>query len=189
MKPNEVVRFLRLLNRDVLTFVGYSGMGYEDEQAMLAIARAELEGRDPAKTIINIGVTGDGIGVVYSLARSMGFVTSGIVSRVCLDYPAQLSPDVNLVFFVADRGWGGNLSGSNQLSPTSEAMVRASTSIVAIGGNEVSRDELSGARRLGIPINYYPAELNHQNADSRAKKRGEQPPESYSGAAHAHFGG
>jgi len=39
------------------TFYGYSGMGYEDEKAMLEIARKVLSRYSPETTLVNIGVT------------------------------------------------------------------------------------------------------------------------------------
>ena len=187
LRTDKVLRTFAHLSRDVLTFVGYSGMGYENEAEMLERAAQILANHDPKTTFVNIGVTAEGIGAVYPLARALGFQTTGIVSRVSLDYPGSISSDVNLIFIMGDKVWGGNLPGTHDLSPTSEAMVRCSTRVVAIGGNEISRDELTGAQRLGIPIEYYPAEINHANRIQRAAARGEPTPVDFSGAAAERF--
>lgn len=87
-----------------------------------------------------------------------------------------------------DIQWGGKVSNSEELSPTSKAMVECSDVLIALGGNEVSRDELVTARNMGKPIHYYPAEMNHENAIRHAKRKGLLPPESFLGAVHEVFG-
>ena len=109
-------------NKTVVTFVGYSGAGYEDKAAMFAEAGRILDGFDASKTIVNIGATPEGIGAVYQLAKRRGFVTTGIVSTQAKAYNAKLSPCVDYVFYVEDASWGGFLEGSDRLSPTSQAI-------------------------------------------------------------------
>ena len=58
----DVAAFFKSSNKQVLTFIGYSGAEYEDQAAMLAHAARILTDFDPAKTIVNIGATADGIG-------------------------------------------------------------------------------------------------------------------------------
>ena len=84
----------------VLTFVGYSGAGYENPDAMLAAAGQVLDRHDPARTVVNIGATEAGIGAVYALARQRGFRTMGIVSTLAREAGEPLSPCVDQVFFV-----------------------------------------------------------------------------------------
>ena len=43
MTPDEAVSFIRQRGKTVLTFFGYSGMGYEDEHALLQTARHVLQ--------------------------------------------------------------------------------------------------------------------------------------------------
>ena len=112
--------------------------------------------------MINIGATASGIGAVYPLAKAMGFTTTGIVSSLAAKHIENISEAVDHVCFVSDTQWGGKLAGSNQLSPTSQAMVACSDVMVAIGGGEVTRDELTAGRALGRPVYFYPAEVSHQ---------------------------
>src|SRR6185503_15942804 len=108
-----------------------------------------LDGLDPATTFINIGATKVGIGAVYELAKRKGFTTMGIASALARD--EKVSEYVDHVFYIPDSQWGGKLPGTDQLSPTSAAIVQCSTSCVAIGGGDVTRDEMLAARKIGKP--------------------------------------
>ncbi|MEA3211261.1 MAG: hypothetical protein QOE70_4318 [Chthoniobacter sp.] len=168
----------------VLTFTGYSGAQYEDAKAMMEQASRVLDGQDPAKTLINIGATEVGIGAVYELAKQKGFTTMGIASTLARDEHVPLSKCVDYVFYVKDTQWGGRIPGTDDLSPTSAALVRCSTSCVAIGGGEAARDEMLGARQMGKPVTFIPADLNHKIARERAQKNGQPEPTDFQGAAH-----
>jgi hypothetical protein len=181
--PDEIRTFFQGQRKTVLTFVGYSAAEYEDKAAMLAQATTVLESLDPKTTIVNIGATPDGIGAVYEIARSRGFTTTGIVSTEARDSNAALSPHVDHVFFVRDTSWGGFLQDRTQLSPTSAAMVDVSDRIVAIGGGDVARDELIGAKRAGKDVRFIPADMNHRIARDRALKRGQPEPTDFRGSA------
>jgi hypothetical protein len=186
--PSDVRAFFKSQGQTVLTFLGYSGAGYEDESALIKHATSVLDSYKPGTTIVNIGVTPDGIGRVYELAKKRGFTTSGIVSTQARESNAALSPCVDHVFIVQDPSWGGFVEGSERLSPTSAALVDASDHLVAIGGGEVTRDELVGATRAGKNIKFIPADMNHRIALDKAAKKGQAPPTDFSGAAAAAFG-
>ena len=183
----QIRAFVRAKGMDVLSFVGYSGAGYEDLPAMRAAAEQALAGRDPAKTMVNIGGTAVGIGEVYELAKARGFVTLGIVSTLARDSGETLSPCVDQVFFVRDASWGGRLPGSTRLAPTSAAIVANSREFVAIGGGEIARDELRAARAAGKPVHFVPADMNHRIARDKALAKGQSEPTDFRGAAHAAF--
>lgn len=169
----------------VVTFAGYSGAEYEDPEAMLAQASRILDGLDPARTLINIGATEVGIGAVYDLAKRKGFTTLGIVSSLAHDEQVPLSPCVDYVFYVKDTHWGGKIPGTDRLSPTSQALVECSSSFFAIGGGDVARDEMLAARKLGKPVTFIPADLNHRIAREKAQKKGQPEPNDFRGSAHA----
>jgi hypothetical protein len=179
----HIRRFVQGKGMAVLTFAGYSGAGYEDVPAMLETAGHVLNRHDPARTLVNIGATEQGIGTVYELAKRMGFTTLGIVSTLARDNQVPISPCVDFVFFVQDTSWGGRLPGSARLSPTSVAIVENSTSFVGIGGGEVARDELLAAHRAGKPTRFMPADMNHGLAREKALKNGAAPPTDFRGAA------
>jgi hypothetical protein len=184
-QPGAVRAWFEGRKLKVLTFLGYSGAGYENEKAMLDHAGRILDEFSPATTLVNIGATPDGIGAVYALARRKGFPTSGIVSTQARDTGANLSPCVDVVFFVEDATWGGFVDGK-RLSPTSQAIIDVSDHVRAIGGGEVARDELIAARTSGKArrdVRFIPAAMNHAIAIERAKKRGQPVPTDFSGAA------
>jgi hypothetical protein len=186
--PAEIREFYKVQSKAVVTLLGYSGADYEDGDALARHATSILEQYDPQKTIVNIGATVDGIGRVYELAKQKGFTTTGIVSTQARDSQASISPCADVVFFVRDASWGGFVEGTEQLSPTSAAMVDESDRLVAIGGGEVARDELIAAKRAGKNITFIPADMNHRIAQTKAAKRGQAPPTDFRGAADAVFG-
>jgi hypothetical protein len=184
---DEIRAFFARQNKDVVTFVGYSGAEYEDRVAMLKMAGSILDEFKPFKTIVNIGATPEGIGAVYELAKRRGFMTTGIVSTQAKKYKAVLSPCVDYVFYVEDNSWGGFVEGDDQLSPTSTAMVESSTVLIGIGGGEVARDELIAAKRKGTEVRFFPADMNHQKAREKAQKKGLPVPTNFAGAAGEAF--
>lgn len=186
--PATVVAQVRAGGRQVLTFTGYSGAGYQDEAALLALAAQALAAHDPARVLVNAGGTAEGIGAVYALARQRGFATLGIVSTLARDGGVPLSPCVDRVFFVPDTSWGGLQpaagGGAPALSPTSQAMVDVSDWLVGIGGGEVSRDELLAAQARGKPVQFHPADMHHASAIDKARRKGAPVPTDFRGAAH-----
>ena len=171
----------------VVTFVGYSGTGYEDRKHLRRCILDVLKRFDPDRTIVNVGVTPDGIGRVYELAKKKGFTTTGIVSKLAGDYGADVSPFVDHAFFVRDKTWGG-YTDDGRLSPTSRLMVTVSDHMVAIGGGDVARDEMIEAEKK-IPVEFFAADMNHRKAIEKAKKKGQRKPTkaSLKGAVHEVF--
>lgn len=187
MTPAEAVTFIRGLRKTVLTFIGFS-VSYEDEKGMLKIANKVLASYPPATTLINIGVTRGGLGAIYPVAKSMGYVTTGIVTTEAFASYNDISEHVDHICFVKDELWGGYLPGSKKLSPTSRAMVDCSDVLIGIGGNDVARDELLAARAMGKPVQFFPAEMNHKEAIRNAQSSGKPIPTSFFGSAHEVFG-
>jgi len=188
MPPEEAVSFIRRRGKVVLTFYGYSGMGYEDEDGMLRLAQEVLAQYRPEKTLVVSGATKVGIGAVYPLAKSIGFETAGIVTTRSLKDSERISEAVDHICFIPDDQWGGKLPESDELSPTSRAMVDCSDILVGIGGGEISQAEMLEGKKQGKPIQYFPAEMNHQTAIRQAQKKGLPPPESFSAPADDVFG-
>lgn len=183
----EIRSFFKDKKLKVVTFLGYSAADYQDKSAMLKQSSRILDKFDPRTTIVNIGATPEGIGAVYETARRKGFQTTGIVSTQAKENNVKLSPCVDVVFYVRDATWGGFLPGTEQLSPTSTATVENSDVIVAIGGGEVSRDELITAKRLGKQLHFISADMNHEIAREKARKRGQPAPTDFRGATGAVF--
>lgn len=184
-KPPEVVEFFRSRQATVVTFLGYSGAGYEDAAAMLREASAVMQKLPRDRTFINSGATEEGIGAIYAEAKRLGFKTSGIVSTQARKDNVGLSTCVDHVFYIDDDSWGGYLPDGKTLSPTSEAMVAASDRLVAIGGGDIARDELLEARKRGKQVAYIPADMNHQVAREKAARKGQPEPKEFRGSVHS----
>jgi hypothetical protein len=187
MTPSEALAFFKSQRKTVLTFFGYS-VDYENERDMLKIAEDVLAKQSPETSLINIGATYGGAGAIYLTAKAMGFTTTGIVSSLAIQYLDDISNDVDHVCFIKDSQWGGKLPNSNNLSPTSHAMVACSDILVGIGGGEISRDEMIAGREQGKPVYFYPSEISHEYWIQRAQKMNLPAPDSFFGAAHEVFG-
>ena len=187
MTPAEVRGFFSAQGKTVLTLLGFSG-SYESESALLQTVREILLGYSPETTTVNIGATAGGIGAAYPVAKSLGFPTTGIVSTKALEEGTPISEAVDYVCFVADEQWGGKLPNSDELSPTSKAMVACSDVMIGIGGGEISRDEMMAGKEQGNPVYFYPAEFSHAEAVQRAKEAGLPYPKTFWGEAHEVFG-
>ncbi|MCB1925995.1 MAG: hypothetical protein KDJ27_20055 [Gammaproteobacteria bacterium] len=181
--PDDVVAFMDQQAKTVVTFVGYSGAGYEDEAGMLGIAARVLDQWSPETVIVNIGATAEGIGAVYELAKRRGFTTSGIVSTQAKRWNVSMSPCVDYVFYVDDDHWGGYVDGGERLSPTSATMVEVSDVIIAIGGGDIARDELCEAKKAGKTWHFFAAEMDHETAIAAATRKGLPEPTDFSGTA------
>lgn len=185
--PQDVKSFFANKSKKVVTFVGYSGAEYEDKRSMLKEAESVLDKLDASATIVNIGATPEGIGAIYPLAKDKGFTTTGIVSTQAKAYDAALSDCVDYVFYVNDPSWGGYVEEGKNLSPTSSAIVESSDLMVGIGGGEVARAELTAAQKLGKQVQFIPADMNHQKAQEKARKKGLPEPTDFKGAADEVF--
>lgn len=186
MTPEQVISFFKKQDKTVLTFYGYA-LDYQNAAEPRQTVREILLQHAPSKTLVNYGATRGGMGAVYEVAKIMGFTTTGIVSTMALEFPGSISRDVDHICFVGDTTWGGKLPNSEELSPTSQAMIACSDILVAVGGGEISRDELMAARELGKSIQYYPAEVNHDWILKNARNKGQPPPDSFWGAVHEVF--
>ena len=178
---------IRALGRSrVLTFVGFSGAGYEDERAVRELILQELQAFTPADTLICAGATPDGIGMVYPIALEHGFRTAGIVSSQARSTQTRFSNECEIVVVVRDDTWGGRRA-DGRLSPTSRAMVDASDVMVAIGGGVIARDELDEARKIGKSVRFHDAEMNHALAIEKAAGQGREQPKDFRGEARLLF--
>ncbi len=160
--PAQIAAEFKDSGKKVITFIGYSGAKYENEAAMLDIARNELGKLKAKDWIVNIGVTPDGIGQVYCVASKLGFETRGIVSELAKDYLDTVEC-VDRYYLVSDTTWGGRQPDGN-MSPTSEAMVSVSDRVIGIGGGDVGYDELVESMNRHKDVHLYSAEMNHAKA-------------------------
>lgn len=187
MDAQAAVDGIRSLGRGrVVTFLGFSDAGYEDEAHAREVLLAELDTLDPRDTIVCSGATAEGIGMVYPLALRMGFCTAGIVSSRVRAEGVQFSRDCECVFVVDDDTWGGK-QANDHLSSTSQAMVNASDVMIAIGGGAITRDELEEGRSKGKLVRFHKADMNHARATANAIKEGRPVPRVFCGDAQTLF--
>ncbi|HEV8363187.1 MAG TPA: hypothetical protein VGQ52_06695 [Gemmatimonadaceae bacterium] len=179
---------IREAGRSVVTFVGFSGAGYEDTAAVERVIAKLLDDLSPTSVLICAGATPEGIGAVYPLAKKRGFSTIGIVSALAEKEGAAFSQHVDTVFVIADDTWGG-LNTDGKLSQTSSAMVGATDELIAIGGGEIARDEIAAATAMGKKVRYIVADMNHAAAIRKAKEMRQPEPDDFRGAVHVFFDG
>ena len=177
---------IRKAGRSVVTFVGFSGAGYEDALAVERAIAKVLDDLSPTSVLICAGATPEGIGAVYPLAKKRGFTTIGVVSAIAEKEGATFSKDVDTVFVIADDTWGG-LNADGKLSPTSSAMVGAADEMIAIGGGEIARDEIAAAQAMGKSVRYIVSDMNHAAAIRKAKEGRQPEPDDFRGPVQAYF--
>lgn len=179
-----VSNFFQVKGKKVLTFVGYSGSGYENETELINKANDVLSHYSPNETIINIGATYYGIGVVYREAKKLGFETTGIVSSLTNrndNGQRSFSRYCDTIFLVQDRTYGGFIDKNQEiLSPTSEIMVSSSDILVALGGGKISHDEFLMAKKRGKKVAFYPFDSNHSKYLKKSAKHGDPVPTDFS---------
>ncbi len=141
--PADVRAYFQAKKAKVVTFFGYSGAGYEDEggDAVAGARQApRLRSRDNAREH-----RGDGRRDWRRLSGGQG---AGLLDHGDRLEPGEAGagrpgPLLDVVFYVTDTTWGGFADAkARRLSPTSQAMIENSDVLVAIGGGEVSRDEI-----------------------------------------------
>ncbi len=175
----QAINIMKNRGKEVVTFIGFSGAEYENQNALETVLKNELSKLNPKKVLINIGGTPDGIGKLYETAKEMGFETSGIVSsKAKKEY---ISAFCDKTYMIKDPTWGGFVGTTKVLSQTSKAMVHSSHKVIAIGGGAVGRDEFLSAKSLGIPAVYFPAEMNKAKALAKAQKAGKEAPTEFRG--------
>jgi tetratricopeptide (TPR) repeat protein len=170
----------------VVTFLGFSGAGYEDEAEVRQTILEELKNFDPSDTLVCAGATVEGIGMVYPLALQKGFRTAGVVSSLARAEGAKFSTECEIVFVVDDKTWGGKLA-NGRLSATSQAMVSASDVMIGIGGGAITRDELEEGRKKGKTVRFHKADMDHARATEKAAKAGNELPKEFGGDAQTLF--
>jgi hypothetical protein len=177
---------VRGMGRSIVTFLGFSGAGYEDPLAVERAITKVLDELNPRSVIISAGATPDGIGVVYRLAKRRGFTTIGIVSAIAEEEGVGFSPDVDTVFVVSDNTWGG-AGADGKLSPTSAAIVGSADEMIAIGGGDIAKDEALAAKAMGKKVRYFAADMNHSAAIRKAREKRQPEPHDFRGTLHPYF--
>ncbi len=123
----------------ILGVVGYSGGAAFNRQASEVVLRNLLRGLDPTRVILESGATNEGVpGLMYEIAKEMGFKTIGITSWKSGAY----APSFMDYVLTIGNDWGRE----------SMFFLKSSDFITGIGGGNQSYQELVTARQMGIPI-------------------------------------
>jgi hypothetical protein len=183
--PQEAIDVIRGAGRRIVTFSGFSGAGYEDPDTLKELMVSIVDKLDRS-VIICSGATAEGIGAIYPIARARDFDTIGIVSSQAEKQKARLADDLDTIYMIEDESWGG-CRDDGALSPTSAVTLGASDEIVAIGGDNIARDEIDAALKAGMPVRYFAADMNHMTAIEKAKKLGKPPPINFGGSVDELF--
>jgi len=181
--PTNIRDFILSTGKQVFALSGYADTGYQEPDLMLAAVRQALSNRDPGQWIVQIGATQGGVGAAYTVAKELGFTTLGIVSWLALEEHIKLSDSVDYVFFVEDACWGGR-TDRHRLSPTSVAYVENGDEFLVIGGYAIAKDEILAAHEAGKPVQFIPADMNHEIARTGKVLKVPLSPNDYKGLAH-----
>ncbi|MFZ4713817.1 MAG: hypothetical protein ACOYL6_08910 [Bacteriovoracaceae bacterium] len=190
----EVISDYRQTGKTVVTFIGHSGQGYQDwdlfEKNILEFLDKNFY--KESETIINIGVTEDGIGKAYNLIKRLNlkYETRGIVSSLALNYinEAERKNFVDKIFVIKDESWGGYTDQSKHLlSKTSKAMVDVSHVVVGLGGGDVGLAELTESRRNGKNVLFYIMDINHEKAINKALEKNLPAPTEFLASSSKEF--
>lgn len=187
LSPEEIKAKYAALGKRVHSLFGYSKLDYQNKEKVREQLLRELGSLDPKTTLINIGVTPEGMGFAYELAKSMGFETAGLVSTKFLERNGRYSDFVDHIFVVKDQYWGGYIPGTKTMTPTTKLFVEISDSMSAFGGGEITRDTLFEMSKTGRHAKYTPAEMNHEIARRSAREAGEPEPTDFSSPVEAIF--
>lgn len=190
-----LVAQIRSTGKNLVTFLGFGELGYEDVTAVKHYIERELAGMDPSSTTVVTGtlVTAGyetGIAMAYEVAWLKGFETVGVHPSVALrSRPSYfLSAFVDCAYFVEDDTWGGLLESGGGPSPTLRVLLAATDQAVCIGGGRHTAQELREFLRLGIPIRFYAADMHHRTSVAWYRGRGVPVPD-FRGAAHSFWNG
>jgi hypothetical protein len=170
MPTRSVIKEVLKLGKQVCVLMGYSALGYEHSDDMLASVRQILSSLNPEEYCICVGATEEGIGGAYEIAKEMGFETLGIVSTLAMTYTGKYSRFVDRIYIINDTQWGGYIPGTRLAAHTTRAFLEVADIIYAIGGgqNTVAVLEIGAVQYADTPTYFIPAEMNHLRG-ARAK--------------------
>ncbi|MEU8632801.1 hypothetical protein AB0C38_11580 [Amycolatopsis sp. NPDC048633] len=188
--PCAIRAFFSSQGKRVITFAGYSELGYQRPEILREATDEVLDGYRPEAVLVHCGSLLrdcglDGVAEVHSLAKRRGFETAGIHSTVAREFHAthRVSPYCDHVFLVKDETWGGFRPGTRMPTPTLQAHVDVSDEAVFIGGGKHTADEVRAFADSGKPVRYFPAEMNHTTTSNWCERAGVPVPD-FRGAAY-----
>lgn len=166
-------------NKHVMVFSGYSALEYRDTESLDTELRDVLHkaiGKvGVASLCVAAGATVDGIGRVYAIAHNLGIKTLGVVSGQAHVH-GSISEDCDKVIYVPDpsaswqvRDETGRSYMTYLASPNKR--LKRSGEFLAFGGGDVTLQELTEAKELGLKTTIYSEfEPNPEKAAARKEK-------------------
>ena len=182
-KDPEILSYESLLDRAagrrVKVLGGYSGLGYQDPEAVQrhveGIVRETGDG-----ALYVLGGTKDGIGAAYDWIRSLAssarlgnVKTAGIVSREAALYPDGIARQDYLVFVDTEADvWEVKRDG---LSLMVDAAKRTGGEMVYFKGGAISGAEIREALERGVKVTIYASPDIQPNRERLEKKQKKNP--------------
>jgi hypothetical protein len=167
LTSEEIITLIRSKGKKIYTIFGYSALGYESLDDMLAIVKEKLLALPQDEWIVAIGATEEGVGACYKVAKELGFETIGIVSTQALSYSGKFSDFVDMIYIVNDELWGGYIPGTSKLAETTKTFLSCSDFILALGGGDNTKVTLTAAKSIQLPFTYIPCDMNHESAKKK----------------------
>ncbi|MDF7662070.1 hypothetical protein PUG81_24120 [Erwiniaceae bacterium L1_54_6] len=186
---NEIDDLLLTGNKDnkapfCVTYIGYSGMSYDDIEGVKETVKSQLEGflRDhPDEQIVVVcGGTSVGIGAVYDVVAENPALRKNIK---CIGIVSECAPKQDLVqstdqfkvgiVHVPDpkQSWQTKLSDGDQ---EHQAMIYPAQKfggvIIAFGAGGIGYDEINEAKDKGLEIMLFPSQPDNSKLQDRLKK-------------------
>ncbi|ATW33821.1 hypothetical protein [Candidatus Williamhamiltonella defendens] len=143
--------------KHVMVFSGFSELDYKDVDALetkiTSILEDAIKTHSLDKLIVVAGATGDGIGRVYQIAKTLNIRTIGIVSEEAKKYYSNF-PYCDEVFFVNDPNetWKVLDEGGKSYMvyvATKKEDIHRTGEFLVFGGGQVTVSELEEAKALG----------------------------------------
>lgn len=166
-----------------VTFIGYSGLGYDDPEALKATMKSELERcmrEHPDKQIVVVcGGTSVGIGAVYDVVADDATLRQNIK---CIGIVSELASEEDLVkdkqdFKVGivrvpdpDKSWQTKWTeGDKKYQAMNYPAYEYGGEILGFGAGGVGHEEVEDAKEIGIEIKLFPSKPNAKRLEDKIK--------------------
>ncbi|EAC0469615.1 hypothetical protein DRT92_21955 [Salmonella enterica subsp. enterica serovar Newport] len=160
-----------------VTFIGYSGLGYESPDLLKETLKSKLEQclhEHPDKQVVVVcGGTGAGIGAVYSLVREDEFLRDkvkciGIVSDEALKGAEnELALSKDKIAFVPDPDGSWQTKSSSGYPYMLYPSHKYGGEVVSLGGGQIGYDEVKAAQKNGIKTSIFSFRPNYNELQKK----------------------
>lgn len=151
-----------LKDRYAVVFVGHSGKGYIEPEAVRADMQQRLEsimqrtGMDPGQMMVLAGATPEGIGLVYEVAQTLNLPAMGIVAEAGAQWVSPHCPDVITVRNADANDWGTRLPESGEEMTVTALRIATAAGqggeLIAFNGGPQAFEEALAAAHAGFRV-------------------------------------